>query len=416
MHPFRLIAACGAVIFAVAVAGCNGSGAGEAQPGGTEEVAGRWQTMTIENDAGPYSSLAVDQQFVPHVACYLTTGGNLAYGAWTGSVWAGKANPGGPDQVDSFQTGRYPSLALDQDEYPLIAYHDWGHGHLMFSRWDGSAWRGFVTAEGPDTVDTGTSYVGETVGQETSIAVDGNGYPHIVYYDEAEEDVKYVRWSGSSWRGLARGNRPDSVDSDTAIDDRRPAIALDADGYPHVSYCNWTDGDLRYVRWSGSDWVGLADTNAPDTIDGAASSAGHSSSIAIDSQGYPHIAYQAASGTATAKYARWNGSAWVGLTSDTGPEIVPGTTFASDVDLALDSEDRPHIAYYDVDLHCLKYVRWNGDAWMGLADTTAPDIVDLAADVGTFPSLVLDKDDNPHISYWDYTNMAIKYAHIGSER
>jgi hypothetical protein len=71
--------------------------------------------------------------------------------------------------------------------------------------------------------------------------------------------------------------------------------------------------------------------------------------------------------------------------------------------LALDSSDRPHIAYYD-DTHVnLNYTWWNGTSWVF-------DTVDSRGQVGYYTSLALDAFNNPHISYHDHTNDDLKYA------
>jgi len=87
---------------------------------------------------------------------------------------------------------------------------------------------------------------------------------------------------------------------------------------------------------------------------------GQYTSIALDSNGYPHIAYQHYDYVdgRKAMYARWDGSAWQ-IESVLGPSPSIGAYTS----LALDSSDKPHIVCYD-DTNCsLMYARWNGSSW-----------------------------------------------------
>jgi hypothetical protein len=72
--------------------------------------------------------------------------------------------------------------------------------------------------------------------------------------------------------------------------------------------------------------------------------------------------------------------------------------------LELDSLGRPHISYFDYGNSDLKYAHWNGSAW-----DVKP--VDSAGQVGRDTSLALDEDGDPHISYYDLLNASLKYAH-----
>ena len=73
--------------------------------------------------------------------------------------------------------------------------------------------------------------------------------------------------------------------------------------------------------------------------------------------------------------------------------------------LALDSAGQPHISYYDATAGALKYAWWTGAAW---------DVVTVdAGGVGEYNSLALDDHDTPHISYYDAAQHALKYA-VGS--
>ena len=80
------------------------------------------------------------------------------------------------------------------------------------------------------------------VGVYTSIAVDGSGYPHISYFDATNGDLKYAKWTGSSWSKA-------TVDSAGDVG-QFTSIALDGSGYPHISYLDNTNGDLKYAEGS----------------------------------------------------------------------------------------------------------------------------------------------------------------------
>ncbi len=71
--------------------------------------------------------------------------------------------------------------------------------------------------------------------------------------------------------------------------------------------------------------------------------------------------------------------------------------------IALDANDNPHISYYDAGNTALKYARYNGSTWH-------VETVDNSAEAGKYTSLALDKNGFPHISYYDRTNTALKYA------
>lgn len=71
--------------------------------------------------------------------------------------------------------------------------------------------------------------------------------------------------------------------------------------------------------------------------------------------------------------------------------------------LALDVQGSPHISYYDRTNGALKYAVKSGGSWV--AET-----VDTTGVGQQFTSLALDAQSNPHISYWDPFNGDLKYA------
>jgi len=215
------------------------------------------------------------------------------------------------------------------------------------------------------------------VGYDTSLALDADDYPHISYYDDTNNDLKHARWTGSTW-SIQTVDSAGNVGYDTSL-------ALDADDYPHISYYDYTNDDLKYARWTGSAW----NIKAVDSTDYV----GNFTSLALDANDYPHISYYGWG----LRYARWTGSTW-------SIQTVIAWALALFTSLDLDATDYPHISYYDFFDGNLRYARWTGSTW-------SIQTVDSAGDVGYYTSLALDADGYPHVSYWDVTNSDLKYAH-----
>jgi len=116
-------------------------------------------------------------------------------------------------------------------------------------------------------------------------------------------------------------------------------------------------------------------------------------SLALDSANRPHIAY----GTDHLYYAWHDGSTWNIETVD------PAWGVGRYASIALDGSDKPHISYYDDINGDLKYAYRSGSEWI-------IQVVDSSDDVGESTSLALDNLGRPHIAYLDRINSNLKYA------
>jgi hypothetical protein len=119
---------------------------------------------------------------------------------------------------------------------------------------------------------------------------------------------------------------------------------------------------------------------------------GKFSSLKIDKNGNAHLAYVVDDGKDSLKYAFWDRALerWFLMT------VAEGASFSS---LVLDSKERPHISYADSGTirGCkLRHVYWDGAAWKNEA-------IPLSADtIAYYTSIVLDANDNPSISFYEY--------------
>jgi hypothetical protein len=74
--------------------------------------------------------------------------------------------------------------------------------------------------------------------------------------------------------------------------------------------------------------------------------------------------------------------------------------------LAADSQGVPHVSYYDYTAGALKFARLSPEGdWL-------TETVDSEGDVGRHSSLAMDSLDYPHIAYFDVRNYNLKYAHF----
>jgi hypothetical protein len=162
------------------------------------------------------------------------------------------------------------------------------------------------------------------------------------------------------------------------------SLTLDSGGSPHIAYRDDTNENLKYASFNRDTWD-------IETVGAAGPSASQATqvSLALDSDDYPHISYY---NNYKLGYAVWIEVFWNKQTI---------SNKADHNSLALDSNNFAHIAYSDDSDNKVKYISYNGSGW----DTQVVDGV-----FGFENSLALDNSDLPHISYYDFSNSHLKYA------
>ena len=72
----------------------------------------------------------------------------------------------------------------------------------------------------------------------SSIALDENNYPHIAYCNETQFALKYAKWTGKTWETSVIG---------PAIGRGAVSLALDGKGDSHIVYYSG-DGELMWIH------------------------------------------------------------------------------------------------------------------------------------------------------------------------
>jgi hypothetical protein len=167
-------------------------------------------------------SIAAGQDGTPSISFFQE--GQVAVATPSGERWAvepvGAANPGALATTAIRVAGRDP----------IVAYGD--GGATIVARRSGNQWT-------PETAD-------QAGGLGVSLALDGDGNPHLAYYDESGA-VKHAHDVGGGWEVS------DVADAGGVPEAGAGAIVLDSEGIHHVAWQN-ADGTIGYANNEEGDF------------------------------------------------------------------------------------------------------------------------------------------------------------------
>ncbi len=239
------------------------------------------------------------------------------------------------------------------------------------------------------------------VGEYTSIAIGKDGLAVISYFDSSAGKLKVAKCANAACSGAATITTVDPMNINAV--GRYNSIAIGSDGRPVISYLDSTAGALKVAKCGNAACTGTATIT---TVDAPANFVGQYTSIAIGSDGRPVISYYDSTAD-TLKVAKCANAACTGaatITSVDDPANLVGTYTS----LAIGSDGWPVISYYDDTANTLKVAKCANAACTGAATITTVD--DPANNVGLYTSLAIGTDGFPVISYRDFQGNALKVA------
>jgi hypothetical protein len=251
------------------------------------------------------------------------------------------------------------------------------------------------------------------VGSYSSLVSGLDGRQHITYKDAGKQDLRYATCAANCT--VARNWSKVSVDTTGAVG-HQTSLEVGSNGRRHVSYKDQTNQDLKYATCPPAADCTLATSWQKVPID-TLEDAGGGSSIAIGASGQRHVShFRRRSGTSAiitgVRYATCSANCGqVGSWSRVTVEENPTSTLWGDgmvTSLAIGPDGRRHISYFHPATTNLKYATClsgciNPANWQKLT-------VDANGAVGLHNSLAVGHDGVLHVSYYDHSNGALKYA------
>jgi len=241
---------------------------------------------------------------------------------------------------------RGTSIAIGDDDLPIISYQDFSVGALKVTHCDDPA-----CAPGGETTTLVDDPEDNSVGGSSSVAIGVDGLPVISYQDETAFTLKVAHCNDVACAG--------QNETITTVDDPvtnsiglYTSIAIGADGLPVISYTDDTADALKVAHCNDVACAGQDETIT--MVDDPANEVGFWNSIAIGADGLPVMSYFDATAQAL-KVAHCNDVACAGgnETITTVDDPLNGSV-GSFTSIAIGADGVPVISYNDAIAHALK--------------------------------------------------------------
>jgi hypothetical protein len=285
--------------------------------------------------------------------------------------------------------GREVLAAVPDDEGGVcVVYHD---RSLELGRWSREGVATEHQVVDPDVVYTPDSVV---------LVLDRDGRPHVAFADRGRKKIRYAFWDGEKWTradvlayaesyGYGKGMPYLSM----ALDSRsRPHILLFREATDPTGRREGLQSELTYARREGAGWVFEAVDSWPNKF-GCSNSEGGWAEIAMAEGDVPHVCYCA--------LADWDGVFKYGVRTDGGwkTEVVAGGAHLEYASLEVGRQGKVRASFacgssLDGLPPGVYYAESEGGPW-------TLERVDGAAHFSTRSSLALDGDDVPYIAYYE---------------
>ena len=287
-------------------------------------------TTVDTGEGGRYTSISIGVDGYPVIAYYDSANDDLKVAKCTNISCTSFTKT----TVDDFQDiGVTLSMAIGVDGNPVISYHHQSSTHALR----------VAKCTNPSCTDSTISIVDSDgiVGQWSSIAIGVDGNPVISYKDGSiNGNLNVLHCGDIDCAETTNNNTITTVDTsgDVGFD---TSLTIGVDGKPVISYReSFNNGALKIVHCGDLNCTETINSNTITTVDSV--NTGKFSSITIGMDGYPVISYQDGLPNAVLKIAKCHN---ITCTSSTITTVDTSTTSPRGTSITIGTDGNPLISY-----------------------------------------------------------------------
>jgi hypothetical protein len=201
----------------------------------------KWHIQEVDPGSGVvgfWCSIDVGTDGRPQISWYLEGGTYFRYATLNDGIWAAQSIEGGNGALP----GKWNSMVLDAQNRPQMSYTWFPTGQLKYTAFDGKNWK--ITL-----LDAPNESPGGTRGMGSSLVLDRQGNPMIVYY--TEDALKMAHYVDGKWKKEIVEQLP-PYGPLYSWRSFRSCLVLDSSGYPHIVFQSLKG--LEHTWWDGKHW------------------------------------------------------------------------------------------------------------------------------------------------------------------
>ncbi len=235
---------------------------------------------------------------------------------------------------------------------------------------------------GPDDFGGGPGFSLSNVNY-TAIAIDGNNIPFVTYLNGTaigNTSMYAAKFENGSWQTL-QGVAFSAGHADFS------SIAIDGNNVPYIAYRDYANSAKATVHKYDGSWAVVGSA-------GFSASTANYTEIAIDGNDTPFIVYQDASTSFKATVKEFDGSSWVNV----GSGSASGST-AQYTDIAINGNDVPFIVFKDGGVGNKATVnKFDGSNWVTVGSAG------FSTGAVEYTTIAIDENNVPYVAYQDIGN------------